>query len=400
MKVVCVAVVLVALCSMALSVQAIERAALENHHSLNAAALDPPPIVIGGKTIARQGPAPTLYRPDKQRIADAVVAAALNLPPMATLLGCVDCRSSIQAGQANSAPLPSGGKTFGKYVIVVPGFGSWGPSAAWVTRLAKMSENVILANQYTGTPTLNTLAAVTSVAGVSLPSGLKNVYSVGDPTHRAFLSNEQVSDLVLSYIAQMEGKFGPGSMTSAKITLIGHSQGSFVVTQVKKRLIDAGLPDVIGTVITIGGGLGSVNAQLPGQSGTLLLFNMMNGFNNAIGAPNPDMDAYLKFTQDVAQGKFNSQPYRALVDLGVGSLLGPGSQPYVRPQFRISGASIGIVDFFKDGLFGKPHPESTDGIMPLSLVLAGKKTLQLSTPHDHGYQVEDWHVIDEMVAQL
>jgi len=348
-----------------------------------------------------------------QTQADFIVRTCLTLPPGSSiLLGTVDGRSAAQAKEAESHPVSTSGYPLGKVASGVPGFGSWGPSLAWIVRLRKYAENVIIAYGYTdsNSNSIPDIKPLVSLDGISLqsvaPSAVGHVYRFGEPDHRAFLTNEQFSDLVIAYIGKMaNAKATLGfDVLDSHATLIGHSQGSFVVTQVKKRLIDAGLSNAVGKVITLGGGLGQIDPKLNGQMGTSAVFGIMDQLNTLVGEPNQDITDYLLFINKVRRGQWDASQYRPLVDLGVGSTVGSGRQPFVRPQFKLSAIGVNALDMIQKpqqllkGLLGTDN--ATDGIMPITITLAGKKTLRLAVPADHASQIEIYRFVDDIAKAL
>jgi len=341
------------------------------------------------------------------------------------ILGWTDCRSGAFAQDAVDAPLPGDVPTpnpLGKIAVFLPGFGGWGPSAAWIFRLAMFAERVVIAYESTANSALNVLMKATKINGIDVPQDLAGkIFTIGDGENRAMISPDQMADLLIRYYSIMKTSqdlfaFGDPNfdLLQAQTTLIGHSEGTFGVVFAKERLVAAGLTNIVGKVLILGGAFG----PLP-HDGLTTLYTWLDEFYQFTGASNPDIAAYLQFVKDGIDGKWHGSDHIPSIDLGIGSVIGPkarfhlippsvGNDNNILPQFRLSALGFKFLDFITHPLqtigeyLLRDIPENTrsDGIMPLELTLAGQHTYQLSTPHDHVGQIEDWRVVDDFVAHV
>jgi hypothetical protein len=116
------------------------------------------------------------------------------------------------------------------------------------------------------------------------------------------------------------------------------------------------------------------------------------------GLPIPSMARYSVWLQRLMNGAVTfTAAQRSLVDLGVGSTVGTGLQPYVYPQMKLSSLGLDMIDGLRHPfklftMWGKASNTQTDGIMPLGVTLSGVKTLHIPTPNDHAMQIENWYV--------
>jgi len=332
-------------------------------------------------------------------------------------------RSKEFAGEALTATPVTTTNPLGKLAVFFPGFGNWGPSAAWVFRLARYAERVVIAYEGTTKEDLNTLIAASAIDGIDVPQDLTGkIFTIGDGANRAMVSPDQGADLLIKYYGIMKDHqdmfnlAGFDVMTSQS-TLIGHSEGTFAIILARERLVAAGLDQMIGKTVTLGGGFGDV-AKVPNGEGLTTLYTWINDLYTFSGSSDPDVAAYLTFVQNIIDGKWKGSDHVQNVDLGVASLIGPpievhflppslGNQNNIRPQFRLSAAGLRFMDFVESPLkslwtylrsSSSNVERQTDGIMPLALALAGKATYQIHAPHDHAGQVEDYNTLDEWIV--
>jgi len=384
-----------------------------------------PEVVIGDKHVPTLAPEPVVLDPATQHLANQFVADCLAYPP--TILGFTNYRTEAFALEAVEAPLPGEirANPLGKIAVFLPGFGSWPPSAAWVFRLAKYAERVVIAYEGTTKPELNTLIKAEKINGIDVPPTLiGKIFTIGDGENRAMISPDQGADLLIRYYSIMKThqdlfafEDPAFDLVEAQTTLIGHSEGTFGVVLARERLIAAGLPNIVGKLVTFGGGFGEFTQNEFG--GLRSLYTWLNELDKFIGT-NPDIGAYLQFVQDIIDGKWKGSDHIQSIDLGVGSIIGPkagihlippsiGADNNILPQFRLSAAGFKFIDFIEHPLTALeeyvrredlPAITRSDGIIPLPLALAGRQTLELRDPHDHAGQIEDWGVVDDFAARL
>ena len=369
-------------------------------------------LLIGGKRIARLTPRPYKLSAGEQVTLNKFFAASLAMPP---LPGFTNWRSAEWAGKAVSTP-SDGPRSFGKLSIFMPGLGGWGPSAAFVFRMAKYSDRVVLAYQGTSQASLNTVRVATQIDGVPVPKELRGrILTLGDGANRAILSPEQASDLLIEYFALLQRNqqilgFDP---LTAGATVFGHSEGSFITVMTRERLQKAGFPQAIGKLVVMAGGLGAP------RDAKWIVWPAFKAYRTAVeklGRPSnlaKVVDEYEKTIGLFGGGREN------LVDLGVAAVIGPAVKRSglsfqnvnnIRPGMRMAAMGNATFEtlskpwtFWKDdllaGLAGRPY-ESSDGMVNLTWAKYGKKFLQLSVPHDHAGMIEDPFVVDEMARSL
>jgi len=378
-------------------------------------------VTIGDKQIPLVAPEPAVLSKKTQDLINAFIAGCLKIPPLMSLK---DFRSKEFAEEAVAAAPVTTSKPLGKIAVFFPGFGNWGPSAAWVFRLAQYAERVVIAYEGTSKPDLNTLIVATNIDGIEVPEDLAGkIFTMGDGQNRAMISPDQGADLMIKYYSIMKEKqelFNLGDnfdLIEGETTLIGHSEGPFCIVLARERLIAAGLDKIIGKIVTLGGGFGDIT-QVPNSAGLATLYTWLDELDKFSGSGDPDVAAYLTFVQNIIDGKWKGSDHVQNIDLGIASIIGPpvefhilppsiSGQNNIRPQFRLSAAGLKFIDFIETPLkslldFVKSGAGSadteTDGIMPKELALAGKATYLIKIPHDHAGQIEDYETLDEWVV--
>jgi pimeloyl-ACP methyl ester carboxylesterase len=199
---------------------------------------------------------------------------------------------------------------------------------------------------------------------------------------------------------------------TAKATLFGHSEGSFITFMARERLQKAGLPDAIGKLVVMAGGLG---ARHDAQWAPFLV---MRGYEQAVDKlGHPSNLAEVTRSYDKIVGSFFGK--EKLVDLGVAGRIGPPVRLTglkienlndIRPGMRF--AAVGEAGF---ELLSKPwkawstdllklvsrkSTDDTDGLVKYEWAKFGSKSLLLQRPHDHANMIEDPSVVDEIAGAL
>ncbi len=369
-------------------------------------------LLIGGKRIPRLAARPLPMSPQGQTIVNQFFAASLALPPG---LGLTNYREKGQALRAATEPTPVSGKPFGKLAVFMPGLGGFGPSAAFVYRLARYADKVVVTYQGTTQASRNTLRIAAHIDGVPVPKSLVGkILMMGEPANRAILSPDQASDLLITYYELMRQKqalLGFDPLTS-KSTLFGHSEGSFINVITRERLEQAGFPDTIGKVVIMAGGLGATQMN---KWAPMLAMQAYQKVVEKLGQPSNLAGVVHSYERII--GSFAGK--ERLVDLGVAGVIGPPIRLQglhiegmndIRPGMRF--AAVGEATF--DAL-SKPWKawsgellkmlatkgnNEDDGIVKVAWARFGKKFLLLKKPHDHANMIEDPSAVDEMAQAL
>lgn len=382
-------------------------------------------IKVGGQRIPRLEKAPTAPTALSQKIIKVLIDASTT--PLWRLAGLGDLRAPKPSGpdwrskgyaaDALRQPMvkaPSGAPaSLGALTILRPGLGNIGFSAAQVFRTAQHSDRVVLAYTYQGTGEERTLRPATEIDGVPVPPELRGkVFVIGSPKHN-FISYRQSSDVFLEQLEAMrKGKalLGVDPM-KAGATVIGHSQGGLDATLTRERLEKAGLGGAIGRLVAVGSPFGgsAIADRLLGlaASASAGAVDLDDGWK-AVGELDPDF----------ARRDFPPSKQR-LVDLSYSAAIGGiprlvprlGLPPFelqdehnIRPLLRLA-ATTGDLSTLVGGpaallrLLRNSHGGS-DGLVTVASATYGQTSARLRMPYDHIGIIEDFHVIDRIVADV
>jgi hypothetical protein len=374
-------------------------------------------ILIGGKRISRLKPRPVPMTPAQQKAMNEFYAASLALPPG---LGLTNWRSADWARKAIDQAPATSSKPFGKMAVFMPGLGGWGPGAAFVFRMAKYTDRVVLAYQGTSKAAANGLRVAQKVAGVPVPEELKGrILMMGDGDNRAIVTPAQGADLMIEYFSLMVRKkdlLGFDPLTS-KSTVFGHSEGSFIVALTREKLEKEGFPDAIGKTVIMAGGLGATKdikwSALPPLQAYRAVVRKLGSPSNLAGV----VDEYEAIVGSFGPAKVH------LSDLAVVAHIGPPIKVSVglkglkvenmndiRPGMRFLAIGQAAFETFSKPwtnwsddvikLLGKHEWDDTDGCVKKDWAAYGKKVLTISKPHDHAGMIEDPAVVDEIAKAL
>lgn len=382
-------------------------------------------IKVAGQRIPRFEKAPTAPTSLSQKIIKVLIDA--STAPLWKLAGLGDLRapkpsgpdwrSKSYAAEALKQPTlraPSGEPaSLGALTIMRPGLGNIGFSAAQVFRAAQHSERLVVAYTYQGTGEERTLRPATEIDGVPVPPELRGkVFVIGSPRHN-FISYRQSSDVFLEQLEAMrksKGLLGVDPL-KAQATVIGHSQGGLDATLTRERLEKAGLGEAIGRLVAVGSPFGgsAVADRLLGlaASASAGAVDLDDGWK-AVGELDPDFAR-----RDFPPAK------QGLVDLSYSAAIGGaprivprfGIPPFelqddhnIRPLLRLA-ATTGDLSTLVGGpaalLRLLRHANGgSDGLVTVESATYGRTCAKLKMPYDHIGIIEDFHVIDRIVADV
>ncbi len=186
-----------------------------------------------------------------------------------TLMGTHDTESPAEVQRALTSPKVRGAdgveKSLGDVTVLVNGMLNLEPTAPMMFRLARHTAGpVILASSNPDGADGYRLRELTEIWGVPVPPELKGkLWAIGDVS-ATMITWPQGSDLLIEHLGIIDAQFaalkaanpklaGVDSFRAAKTTVVGYSQGALSATAARKRLEDAGLPDVIDNLIAVAG---------------------------------------------------------------------------------------------------------------------------------------------------
>ncbi|MGC4116307.1 MAG: hypothetical protein QM765_17380 [Myxococcales bacterium] len=380
-------------------------------------------LALGGRSIARLARAPTApTRLSQQAVNfffDSTLTPLGKSAQAADLLGLpvksINWRTAAYARTAVAAPLVPGGAKdpFGKLTIMRPGLGNIGFSPASVFRAAQYSDKLVVAYTGLGSGAQRTLRPATEIEGVPVPPSLKGkIFVIGDPDHN-LINYLQSSDVLLEQLEAMR-KAGPRygiDPLHSKATFVGHSQGGLDGTLTRKRLEAAGYSDAIGRLVAVGSPFRGSNCadQLLGLASGALAASLDrdDGFR-AIKQldPEPTRKWFGKAEEQLVDlsysGCISGTPeLRTRLGIPPLELEDPNN---IRPMLRLAahGASLSDVTKGASALIGflMHEPRPGDGLVPLASATYGKERIPLKMPYDHIGMIEDFHVIDQIAADV
>jgi hypothetical protein len=353
----------------------------------------------------------------QQAFANSWVGTLLAVP---TSLGLTDRRSLKVAKETWAAgPILRDGAPLrvGPLALYRAGGGNVAPSAAAVIELARHHDKTVICYSNPGDPRSNKLREVTHVDGVPLPPELRGkVYAIGDPENRNFYHWAQGSDHFIEQLQEIHRNralLGVDVLES-RATVVGHSEGCSDAVLTRKRLEEAGLSKVFGSLITL-------SSILRGEPGAYRAMCMaMMGPLSALGAA-PDLQALIDDTEPSRTARWFPEEDAKYVDLALAGEIGPPAKmsmiPLVRlalgqrvfeglndilPMMRwaasagealqslVDPSALSLVTLFNALRGGYLH---SDGLVPTESTRFGKRCEVVPQPEDHLGMLTDPAVI-------
>jgi hypothetical protein len=375
-------------------------------------------FVFGDKIIPRATEPPVALNGPQMALVKAGLAALDR-----AMFGVKDWRSEAEALETLKRPLAKTGspQPFGPLSLMVPGGANYPGSAAALFRAAQYSGRVVMAYQNLTDPKMNELREVKAgemIEGVPLPAKLADkhkVFAVGSP-EPCLAGLEQSADNLLFTLAQMVKQKDLLGVDPLEVgaTVIGHSEGAAAVVVAAEKAHEAGVGQLFGKVVSLGGGIGvAADPELRDQPAPPVIQAGILGVPvlKALG-DQPAFSAVANFVADYK--KLMPLGADQLVDLSIAGVVGGppkvhlkfGFPPFeledpnnVRPGIRafIAGA-VALGDSISvDHLTGSSW--DGDGLVPTEYSRGGKEFVVLEG-YDHVRLAGDSNVMDVIAQHL
>lgn len=302
--------------------------------------------------------------------------------------GIDDFRSAAATATAMSTPLATPGqKPLGPATVFRPGLGNTHASPAFVFRMARYTDKLLIAYPNAKPGENLTPRPATEIDGIPVPAELRGkIFVSGDPTNR--MVPWDVASKLFEKQLEAAGHsdfLGGAPVENAKLTVVAHSQGGLDTADTRRHLNAEGKPNEIAKVVTLDSPF--KGSPLADESfGGLLA----KGLQCSIGGQAPDALRHLD--PDYMARAFSPRD-QGLVDLAVAATVdGSGSQN-VRPLMK----GFAMANRFNP--FAKQKGPN-DGFVTADSMRFGKQTLTLTRAYDHAGIAEDPAVIDDVARAL
>lgn len=346
-------------------------------------------LEVGGRELPRLADRPLPPSPRQQELLDFFFRHSVEEAPP-EVQSWIDYRSPEAAAAVLAQPALSSVSEprLGKVTIFRSGIGNCVASPAQLFRIAQHTGTLIISYNNPHPATKARLRRPREIGGVGVPRSLRGKIVVIGSSAKAMLTFEQASDTFLEQLeALRRARDVLGfDVLASRATVIGHSQAPLDIALSRRRLIDAGLPDAIGRLISLGGafqGSAMVGSSQGRQYVAGAFFLGGEQAFRTVEALNPER----------ARAFFGPE-FRALIDLGVAARIGEPfsleSNRNIRPRFRLL-ASI---------LRGDGFGENNDGLVTEASATFGKRALVLPRPYDHTGLIGDPAIIDDVLRAL
>lgn len=330
---------------------------------------------------ATPGTAPDMGAPSGiDRIAAASVVGIFENQGPLRAKGIEDHRNPAAIERAMTSPLatPPGSKPFGKTVVFRPALANTQPSPAYLFRLARYTDKLVVAYTYAKPGQDLEPKPVNEIFGVPVPPELRGKILVsGDPEHVM----ADWKTLATLFERQLEAVGG------SDLTVVAQSAGGVDAVETRRRLEAAGKGNAIGKLVNVSAPMRG--APLPDEAFFGLFLKGIGHTPLAGHVP----AAARALDPDVLARAFSDRDQR-LVDLAVSnSLEGPGSDN-ARPIMKMLSTVIRLNPFHR----GRQGPN--DGWVQRKSMEFGRDILRLDRGYDHPGMGEDPAIIDDIARRL
>lgn len=378
-------------------------------------------ISIGDRSVQRLGPTPRDVRDLAAKLLNYLYEAGVAAPLGAATFAIDTHRSPAAATRAlTTAPVEDRrGRvpSFGPLAVVRPGLGNQAPSAAFVFRVGRYVERVVVAYANGLDARFNHLRPAMTIAGVPVPPELRGrLLEIGKPD-RLLVSLEQASDLFVDQFAAMKGSplLGDVDPTASGAWVVAHSTGGLDATLTRRRLAEAGFPGAIARIVAI---------AAPFKGSTALSESMV-AFITALAGMKMNSDEGRKAVRSFDPRNVQRRVPREvapLVDVSLAVKIGPPCkfrQPKkgwleavanhgIRPMLRfvaLDGPVKTIGDLKPERVLAwlratSAAPLATDGLVAVETTRFGRRSVLLPRPCDHAGAFEDPAIVDRAVKAL
>jgi hypothetical protein len=386
-----------------------------------AIAAKPTRIQVGDKILARLSTHPRDVRDLAVKLLTYLYEAGVASPLGAATFPVNTHRDAETAQRALDTPALEDrrGKppSFGSLAIIRPGLGNFGPSGAFVFRLSRYAERVIVAYANGLDARFNHLRPSMMISGVPVPPELRGrLLEIGKPD-RLLLSLEQASDLFAEQFAAMKGSplLGDVDPLAAGALVVAHSTGGLDAPLTRRRLAEAGFPTAISRIIAIGTPF----------KGSTTMSEALSSFITALAGAKMNSDEGRKAVRSIDPKNVQKRVPREvapLIDVSVAGKIGPpckfrqtkkgqieaSANSDIRPMLRFVAleSTVKTIGDLKPervvaALRAAPAtPLVTDGLVTVEATKFGRKTVVLAEPRDHAGLFEDPEIVDRAVKAL
>lgn len=319
-----------------------------------------------------------------------------------------DAPQEVQAALAAPIPKDSNGqpKSFGDVTVLVSGMLNLPSTPAAMFRLAQLTKGpLVIASSNPGGADGYRLRPLTELYGAPVPPELQGkLFAIGDLSPN-MLPWPQGSDLMLEHLAVLDAQFaqlksknpalqGFSQLSDAELTVVGYSQGAVSAAAARKRLDDAGRPQLIDRVVSVAGAFEGTTFADGGapkpkhgltrflQAGLARVLGQVNHTDGrrTLGSMDPDYLAEMK-------KQLGLRP--ELVDVAyVTNAEAQGPRGFTEPFFELAGK-----------LIGRATGQANDGVVGVEQPF-GRKVVRDETPKTHLALWKDFRTFDRILEGL
>jgi hypothetical protein len=294
---------------------------------------------------------------------------------------------AVRRSLAEPLALPATARPFGKHVVFRPALSNINPSPAFLFRLARYTDRLLVAYA-NATPGQDlTPRPVTEIYGHPVPPELRGkIWVSGDPGNR-MISWDKLADLLENQLDALDGSefLGGAPIDSAGLTMVALSAGGADAVATRRRLEASGRTGVVSKLVNVASPMRG--APIADEAFFGLVARALKVTRTGVPKAVKGLDP------DTMRRAFPDRDAR-LVDLAVTNTLEGEGSSNAHPVFKM------LAKAYRWNPFNRARGGPSDGWVDLKSMEYGRDIFRLTRAYDHAGVSSDPAVVDAIAGRL